>query len=78
MHIEEFLPTIADLMTNFWMILGGRRCWMDDSAGYLNYLENINKKSLLLKFSLNNLFVIRVIFFIYRNMAGRKREGRVS
>ena len=55
-----------------------RRCWMDDSAGYLNYLENINEKSLLLKFSLNNLFVIRVIFFLYRNMTGRKREGRVS
>ena len=40
-----------------------RRCWMDKSARYLNYLENINKKSLLLIFSFNNLFVIRVIFF---------------
>ena len=75
MHIEEFLPTIADLMTNFWMILGGRRCWMDDSAAYLNYLENINKKSLLLIFSFNNLFVIRVIFFSIKIwLEGRGRE----
>ena len=52
-----------------------RRCWMDDSARYLNYLENINKKSLLLIFSFNNLFVIRVIFFSIKIwLEGRGRE----
>ena len=48
---------------------------MDDSAAYLNYLENINKKSLLLIISFNNLFVIRVIFFsIEICLEGRGRE----